>query len=95
MAEYHMMEKRKLMIKLEDGSLIKGTTNIFAEPNKLDYDTYSKDSGEQGTFYTRVSDIFTKGQNPFIVVTDAVTEGLSGRVLIINKNKILWVCPED
>lgn len=91
----HLTEERTAAIKLEDGSLIKGKINIFAEPANLAHDTYIKDSEERGTFYKRVSDIFTKGKNPFIVVFDAILEGQPGRVLIINKNKILWVSPED
>ena len=43
----------------------------------------------------RISDIFTRGENPFIVVFDVTIEGQQGRVLVINKNKILWVSPED
>ena len=91
----HLTEERKAAIKLEDGSLIKGTINIFAEPASEHQDIYTKHSGERGTFYQRVSDIFTKGKNPFIVVYDACISGQPGRVLIINKNKVLWVAPED
>jgi hypothetical protein len=43
----------------------------------------------------RVSDIFTKVTDPFIVVFDVTEEGQSGRVLIINKRNIAWVSPED
>ena len=43
----------------------------------------------------RVSDIFTKVRDPFIVVFDATAEGKSGRVLIINKRNIAWVSPEE
>ena len=43
----------------------------------------------------RVSDIFTKVTDPFIVVFDATAEGKSGRVLILNKRNIAWVSPED
>jgi hypothetical protein len=91
----HLTEERKAAIKLEDGSLIKGTINIFAEPANEHQDIYTQHSGERCTFYKRVSDIFTKGKNPFIVVYDACIAGQPGRVLIINKNKILWVSPED
>ena len=43
----------------------------------------------------RVSDIFTKLTDPFVVVFDATAEGKSGRVLILNKRNIAWVSPED
>ena len=43
----------------------------------------------------RVSDIFTKGSDPFIVVFDATAEGRSGRVLVINIRNIAWVSPND
>ena len=91
----HLTEERKAAIKLEDGSLIQGIINILAEPVHERHDSYTKHGEERNTFYKRVSDIFTKGKNPFIVVFDASLEGQPGRVLIINKNKILWVSPED
>ena len=43
----------------------------------------------------RVSDIFTKLADPFVVVFDVTAEGRSGRVLILNKRNIAWVSPED
>jgi hypothetical protein len=91
----HLTEERQAAIKLEDGSLIRGKINIFAEPAHEYHQLYIKHSEERGTFYKRISDIFTKGKNPFIVVFDATVEGQAGRVLIINKNKILWISPED
>ena len=94
-ARTHLTEERMAAIKLEDGSLIKGKINIHAEPD-LDYHgLYLKHSEEQGAFYKRISGVFTKGKNPFIVVFDATVEGQAGRVLIINKCKILWISPED
>ncbi|MFA5183551.1 MAG: hypothetical protein WC405_19760 [Syntrophales bacterium] len=91
----HLMEERKAVIKLEDGSLIKGKINILAEPAHEHCDTFLKHSEDRGAYFGRISDIFTKGKNPFIVVFDAVVEGQADRVLIINKNKILWISPED
>jgi hypothetical protein len=93
--EKHVMEERKVTIKLEDGSLIKGKINILSEPAR-DFDgLYDKHLDDQGTYYKRISDIFTKGKNPFIVVFDALMENEAGKVLIINKKKIAWVVPED
>jgi hypothetical protein len=43
----------------------------------------------------RVSDLFTKTENPFIVLFDVEHRDISGRVLFINKNNIVWVEPED
>jgi small nuclear ribonucleoprotein (snRNP)-like protein len=43
----------------------------------------------------RVSDLFTKTENPFIVLSDVEHRDISGKVLFINKNNIVWVEPED
>jgi Family of unknown function (DUF6812) len=43
----------------------------------------------------RVSDIFTRVDDPFLVVFDATVEGTHGKVLIINKHNIIWASPED
>ena len=43
----------------------------------------------------RVSDLFTKTENPFIVVFDVEHRDSSGKVLVINKSHIVWVEPED
>jgi hypothetical protein len=43
----------------------------------------------------RVSDVFTKTDNPFVVLFDAATANGCGRVFFINKTHIVWVEPED
>jgi hypothetical protein len=44
----------------------------------------------------RVSDMFTKTENPFVVLVDVEhQEGISGKVLVVNKSNIVWVEPED
>ena len=43
----------------------------------------------------RVSDIFTKTDNPFIVLFDVEHKDIAGKVLFVNKNNIVWVEPED
>ena len=43
----------------------------------------------------RVSDLFTRSETPFIVLTDVETREGSGKTLIINKNHIVWVEPSD
>jgi hypothetical protein len=93
--ETRIMEERKVKIKLEDGSLITGKINILSEPAHDFEGLYDKHLEDQGTYYRRISDIFTKGKNPFIVVFDALMEDEAGKVLVVNKQKISWVVPED
>jgi hypothetical protein len=73
------VDARKVTIKMVDGSLVQGKVNILHDEEVVQ----------------RVSDIFTKVDDPFIVVFDATAEGKCGRVLIINKRNIAWVSPED
>jgi hypothetical protein len=73
------MEPRKVTIKLVDGSLIQGKVNVLHNEEVVQ----------------RVSDIFTKLSDPFIVVFDAIAEGKTGRVLILNKRTVAWVSPEE
>lgn len=73
------IDARKVTIKMVDGSLVQGKVNIYHDEEVVQ----------------RVSDIFTKVSDPFIVVFDATAEGRSGRVLILNKRNIAWVSPED
>jgi hypothetical protein len=73
------IDARNVTIKLVDGSLVQGKVNLL-----------NSESVAQ-----RVSDIFTKLADPFVVVFDATAEGKSGRVLILNKRNIAWVSPED
>ena len=73
------IDARKVTVKMVDGSLVQGKVNVFHDEEVVQ----------------RVSDIFTKVSDPFIVVFDATAEGKSGRVLIINKRNIAWVSPED
>jgi hypothetical protein len=73
------MEAREISIKLVDGSLIKGKVNMHHDEAMIQ----------------RVSELFTRIDNPFVVVFDATYEGKSGRVLILNKRNILWASPEN
>jgi hypothetical protein len=73
------IDARKVTVKMVDGSLVLGKVNVFHDEEVVQ----------------RVSDIFTKVTDPFIVVFDATAEGKSGRVLILNKRNIAWVSPED
>lgn len=74
------IEARKVTIKLVDGSLVHGKINLH----------------RNGVDIGRVSDLFTKVADPFIVVFDATAEGNTlWRVLILNKRNIVWIAPED
>jgi hypothetical protein len=42
----------------------------------------------------RVSDLFTKTDNQFIVLFDAELKSSSGKVLFVNKDNIIWAEPE-
>ena len=43
----------------------------------------------------RVSDLFTKSKSSFIVVVDAFLREGQGKMLIVNKEHIVWVEPEE
>ncbi len=43
----------------------------------------------------RVSDLFTKTENPYIVLLNVEHKDGSGKVLIVNKNHIVWAEPEE
>ena len=73
------IDARKITIKLVDGSLVHGKVNLLNDEAVVQ----------------RVSDIFTKLTDPFVVVFDATAEGRGGRVLILNKINVAWVSPED
>lgn len=73
------LDPRNVVLKLVDGSIVKGKINLHHDQAQVQ----------------RVSDIFTKVQDPYIVVFDATAEGRSGRVLVVNKRNLIWVSPED
>jgi hypothetical protein len=86
------MVPKQVTIKLEDGTLVKGKINLAAE--KEDNANHYRDQANEG-FYSRVSDLFTKGKSPFVTIFDATLDGKAGRVLVVNKNKVLYIIPED
>jgi len=43
----------------------------------------------------RVADLFTKTDDPFIVLSDVPRKNGTKTVLFVNKNNIVWVEPED
>ena len=71
------LEAREITVKLVDGSLIKGMINLHNDEQMIQ----------------RVSEIFTQVKAPFLVVFDATFEGQGGRVLVINKQNIIWASP--
>jgi Family of unknown function (DUF6812) len=83
-ADEKRLEAKKVRIKLEDGSIIQGCVNLHAELHK-----------DKGAFFNRISDLFTQGESPFIVVFDCTFSAGQQKVLIVSKKKILWVCPRD
>ncbi len=42
----------------------------------------------------RVSDIFNNSENQFLILTKSEHKGGSDKILIINKNHIVWAEPE-
>ncbi|MGP8052139.1 MAG: hypothetical protein ACLPYB_16230 [Desulfobaccales bacterium] len=75
------IQTRKVTIKLVDGSLVKGKINLHKHKDE--------------SVIERASEMFTKHQDPFVVVFEATFEGVSGRVVIINKHNVIWVSPDD
>jgi Family of unknown function (DUF6812) len=73
------LESKGISLKLADGSVVKGKINLHHDEAMIQ----------------RVSELFTRLEDPFLVVFDATFEGKSGRVLIINKRNVLWAAPED
>jgi hypothetical protein len=43
----------------------------------------------------RVSDLFTKSDSPFVIVTEATLKEGTGKTLFVNKSHIVWAEPED
>lgn len=43
----------------------------------------------------RVSDLFTKSESPFIVLVEALLRAGQDKTLIVNKDHIVWVEPEE
>ncbi|HUH66026.1 MAG TPA: hypothetical protein VLZ07_06300 [Syntrophales bacterium] len=46
--------------------------------------------------HDRLSDLLNFGEDPFVVVFNATIPGvIDGKVIIVSKSQILWICPED
>jgi small nuclear ribonucleoprotein (snRNP)-like protein len=72
-------DPRGVLVKLIDGSIVRGQVNLYRDEINLQ----------------RVSDIFTRMEDPFVVVFEATVEGKTGRTCVVNKNNIIWVSPEE
>jgi len=72
-------EPRRVTIKLIDGSMIKGQVNLYHEEMTMN----------------RVSDLFLRVKEPFIVVFVTTINRKKDRAIIVNKQNILWVLPEE
>ena len=72
-------DPRDVLIKLIDGSSVRGKINLYRDEVNLQ----------------RVSEIFTRVQDPFVVVYEATVEGEVGKTCVINKNNIIWVSPVE
>lgn len=70
-------DERKVVIKLVDGTIIRGLINLNSDNVPLD----------------RVSDFFIKGENPFIVVYGSTVGGKHDQVFVVNKRHIMWATP--
>jgi hypothetical protein len=43
----------------------------------------------------RVSDLFTKGTSPFLIMVEVMSKESKGKVMFINKEHIVWAEPEE
>ncbi len=76
------VESRNVVVKVSDGAIISGQVNLESEQGRAD----------------RVSDLLIQGRNKFLVVYNAQDMKVSGEkasVIILNKDHILWVIPQD
>ena len=76
------VESRNVIVKVSDGAIISGQVNLESEEGRAD----------------RVSDLLTKRKTRFLVVYNAQDMKVSGEeasVVILNKDHILWVIPQD
>lgn len=72
------VNKTKLAVCLSDGTIVKGTLNIHRN--------------------NRLSDFLnSKEADPFLIIYDAIAAGstkLTSKVIIINREHIVWAAPE-
>lgn len=73
------MDTRRVTMKLTDGSMVTGLINLI----------------QRGETEHRISDIFVGRNEPFVVIFKATLGDMTNQVLVINKNHVLWVMPEE
>ncbi|HDJ28511.1 MAG TPA: hypothetical protein ENF28_04605 [Proteobacteria bacterium] len=44
---------------------------------------------------SRLSELFTKSESPFIVVFNATKQGREGQLYVVSKSHIIWVSPVE
>jgi hypothetical protein len=71
------LNPKNVVLKMVDGSVVKGQVNLQHDE----------------ALVQRLSDLFTKVDDPFLVVFQATVEGDAGKVLIINKRNVVWASP--
>lgn len=71
-------ENRCVLLKLTDGTIIKGNINLSSEAVPMD----------------RVSDLLVKGENKFLVLYNATVPGYNDKEIIVNKSQIVWILEE-
>jgi hypothetical protein len=76
---YISKENRLVLVKTNDGSLIRGNINLNSESLPMD----------------RVSDLLIKGQNKFLIMYNATLGDRRDAAVIINKSQIVWVMEEN
>lgn len=81
-AKKKVVESRNVVVKVSDGAIISGQVNLESAEGRAD----------------RVSDLLVQGDKKFLVVYNAQDMKVSGEkasVIILNKDHILWVIPQD
>ena len=74
-----MREPREVIVKLVDGSVIKGKINLYHDES----------------CWLRVSDLLNKVSDQFVAVYEAATDDQATGVFLVNKMSILWVSPQE
>ena len=73
---------RNVIVKTSDGTVVAGHVNLDGEEIPVD----------------RVSDLLVKGKNKFLLVYNARDTQVLGKqieVILLNKQHILWVIPDE
>ncbi len=73
------LDPRRVRMKLDDGSVVTGLINLI----------------QRGDEEHRVSDVFVGRGEPFVVVFKAAMGDMTNKVIVINKNHIVWIMPEE